>query len=200
MSTTELRMGSHSEPPPREPGESYESWLSACQTAIVRLPERTAVDPRADTVTEPAVRPARVCALPGCGIVFNPRDAHQRCCSAPHREALSRAEGRRRQRTPVVREPSQIVPSICAVHKQGMRNGRPETRHCGACRKRAKLRAGGMPSRESLMLPLLPCPICGTPFKPESQGVGLPRRKTCSPECAAESRRRSWQARREGAA
>jgi endogenous inhibitor of DNA gyrase (YacG/DUF329 family) len=177
-----MRYGDHLNPPPRLPGETFEDWLSACQTAIVFLPERTSLEPRSETVHEPAVRPARVCALPGCGIVFNPRAAHQRCCSAPHREALSRAEGRRRQRAPVVREPSQLVPSICTVHKQEMRHGRPAAQHCYSCRKQAKRRAAGIQPYETRRVATIPCPICGTPFAPVAIGKGQ-RRKTCSTAC-----------------
>jgi hypothetical protein len=219
-----MRTGSHRDPPPREPGESYESWLEAARTAVVLLPERPSVDPRSETVKEPAVRPARVCALDGCGIVFNPRAATQQCCSRPHREALARAEGRKSQqqpaeqnraawrfmgqaasvpkltttrkprRQPALKEPSQLVPSICLVHKQEMRNGQPIGARCRGCLKLARQRATGVRSRDTLRVTLIPCPICATPFAPVMIGKGQ-RKKTCSAACGRTSFQRTWQAR-----
>jgi hypothetical protein len=157
-----MRYGSHSQPPPREPGESYESWLEAARTATVLLPERTSVDPRAETVKEPAVRPGRVCALDGCGIVFNPRAASQRSCCRAHRDALVRAEGRKSQRQPAEqnRAARQFtagaagVPKLATTHKpQRTTSTRPSS---------PRARAEGQRQRLADMR----CEPCGTVFHP----------------------------------
>jgi hypothetical protein len=126
-----MRYGTHLEPPARMPGESYESWLEAARTAIVLLPERTSVDPRGETVKEPVVRPGRVCALDGCGIVFNPRAATQQCCSRPHREALARAEGRKSQQQPAEQ-------NRAAWRRRASRSGsRRQKSRASSCRRSA---------------------------------------------------------------
>jgi uncharacterized OB-fold protein len=237
VSAAELRAGTHSEPPPRLPGESFEDWLSACQTAIVLLPERTSVDPRAETVKEPAVRPGRVCALDGCGIVFTPRAATQQCCSRPHREALARAEGRKSQRQPTeqnraaqrfmgqaasvpklttTRKPQRTTitrPSSPRARAEGQRQRladmrcepcgtvfhprRATTRFCSvACRIAATrstpelMRAAMDAATEARRLPLVPCPVCGTPFAPVRAGKHGRVRVTCSVACGQVSRER----------
>jgi hypothetical protein len=232
-----MRYGDHLNPPPRLPGESFEDWLEAARTAIVLLPERTSVDPRGETVKEPAVRPGRVCALDGCGIVFNPRAAHQRCCSAPHREALSRAEGRKSQRQPAEQNraarqftaQAASVPKLATAHKpqrttitrpsspraiaEGQRQRladmrcepcgamfhprRATTRYCSvACRIAATrstpelMRAAMDAATEARRLPLVPCPVCATPFAPVRAGKHGRVRVTCSVACGQVSRER----------
>lgn len=183
------RYGDHLNPPPRLPGETFEDWLSACQTAIVLLPERTSVDPRAETVKEPAVRPAQVCALDSCGIVFNPRAATQRCCSRPHREALARAEGRRgkkkRPDRPQTAAHKLAPPAMAATTSQPQAPGDRRCETCGTAfhPRRATHRFCSPACQNAWQRRApVPCPICGTPFRPIRVGKDK-LQQTCSHAC-----------------
>jgi hypothetical protein len=56
---------------------------------------------------------------------------------------------------------------------------------CDACGKRERQRAHGARPQETLRIKEIPCPICGTPFRPYVIGVGRERKKTCSLPCGA---------------
>jgi hypothetical protein len=57
--------------------------------------------------------------------------------------------------------------------------------YCDACRKRERERARGARPQETLRLREIPCPICGTPFRPYVIGGADKRKKTCSLTCGA---------------
>lgn len=52
---------------------------------------------------------------------------------------------------------------------------------CHRCYQNVRRRVAGAPPKPRL--PILPCPICDTPFKPRSFGPGKGRRQTCGPVC-----------------
>jgi len=205
-----FQAGTHTEPPLRYPDEPFADYLARVQTAPVLLPERTSYDPRAETLHAPAVHPARTCELPGCGVVFEPKAANQRCCCRAHREARAKTGKQNRParqfsglsaavpKLATAHKPTrryEIVPAICPRHKQELRNGRPTRLACQACERLAERRAHGI---QSVALVPIPCPICTTPFKAEMLSGGE-RRKTCSQPCATALRRQTWAARKEQA-